>query len=597
MIPTIQQGGMMTIETAIAITLDDLVTSLGRFPQDVLPEGVIREIIARGPSANEVLLSRLVAAAENADGGIGSIPSESFFCFAMLGTRPDVNMLPTIARLCKLDEDAFDRIIGELKHDFNTALIVKMTDETNVGMIHQWIDSMIHDPQVGLYAKWSLVGVLPYWVRDGLMRRESAIDQLTNWVRQRSGETNDTLSGACVCELLDLNACEEKSFIESCFDLGQIDESLVDRESCLNELSERRTKAKELNRSNGAEGDLIEYFRGWYGYSMASDSLDPRCTDYRDIGSKHWLDRDETIEDTDVDRWFDEVRQSNDQNYPREAVESLSLHASQVVDRLVDEVRWGLQQAGGPNARTSNGPFIAATILASDNHSSATDVFLGILDLSPDHRANVFGDAIEPSIVAALSASLLGDCDPIDQRIDDDSRDDLDRAMLVMFYPLSVWHGYLGRQKCIDRLTDRLERQLDGPSALSGAIYDALCLMSVSKAEPIVCRALENGIQNHFISESTARDCIEKPSRAGKTVWNIISEFRSPQEMIENSVMFDRDVINPPRVAPSPLIASPMSMSEGYSTTVVNDTTTHIPRNSPCTCGSGRKYKKCCGKR
>jgi len=75
--------------------LEDLVRSLGRFPSYVLPEGVIREIIARGPSINDVLLERLECAIENAEGGIGAVPSESFFCFTLLHAHPDVCMLPT----------------------------------------------------------------------------------------------------------------------------------------------------------------------------------------------------------------------------------------------------------------------------------------------------------------------------------------------------------------------------------------------------------------------------------------------------------------------------------------------------------------------
>ncbi|MCI5655557.1 MAG: SEC-C domain-containing protein [Ruminococcus sp.] len=36
--------------------------------------------------------------------------------------------------------------------------------------------------------------------------------------------------------------------------------------------------------------------------------------------------------------------------------------------------------------------------------------------------------------------------------------------------------------------------------------------------------------------------------------------------------------------------------SDGRSKTVVKSAKQRIGRNDPCPCGSGKKYKKCCGK-
>jgi hypothetical protein len=160
-------------------------------------------------------------------------------------------MLPTLERLFELEDQASREVVGDLADDFSVKLVAGMADADNVDSIFHWIDTLIQNPNVEPAATYQWPRALQLWVRAELFTREAAIEHLKRWILQRSGESQDTFSGFCICEF-------------------------------------------------------------------------------------------------------------------------------------------------------------------------------------------VFGDAIDPSIVAALSSSLLGNCDPIDQRIDDASRGSLDRASLAMFYPLSV---------------------------------------------------------------------------------------------------------------------------------------------------------------
>jgi hypothetical protein len=506
-------------------------------------------------------------------------------------------MLPTLERLFELEDQARDEVVGDLTEDFSVELVAGMADADNVDSIFHWIDTLIQNPNVEPIATYQWPHALHLWVRAGLLTREAAIEQLKRWILQRSSEFQDTFSGFCICELLDLNAIEEKQFVESCFDRGQIDEDLVDRESCTIMLAENPNDEIESETQSKIKFDPVEYLSGWHGFAKANDSLNPRSTELRDIDNgANRFGPPAPIDDAQLDTWFKAIRQSNDQHYPRDAVEQLCRKSSRIIERLIDEVRWGLSQAGGAQSRASNGPFIAASILAAQEYVPASDLFLDILDLPAEQRADVFGDAIEPSIVAALSSSLLGNCDPIDQRINDAGRGSLDRAGLAMFYPLSVWHGYVDRQQCIDQLLQLLDRYIDCEPLLPGAIYDALCLMSVPDDDPVVSHALELGICNQFISQQTARRCVDHPDQAGTAVWEIIREFRPATKAIEESIMFDRDAINP-RPTPRNRPASELTQESASSLTVVNDSALHTPRNAACPCGSGKKYKKCCGKR
>ena len=53
-----------------------------------------------------------------------------------------------------------------------------------------------------------------------------------------------------------------------------------------------------------------------------------------------------------------------------------------------------------------------------------------------------------------------------------------------------------------------------------------------------------------------------------------------------------------PRDAPAPIGVGPRRESQGgvdAAVKTVRRTTEKVGRNDPCPCGSGKKYKKCCG--
>lgn len=581
--------------TATPTTIHDLVRSLGRFPRQVLPEGVMREIMAYGAAANEVLLDRLDHGINNVHGGLGAVPPECFFCYALLHTHPDIRMLATVQRLFELEALDAERIVGELRTEFTPALLLNMTTEANQAEILEWIDGLLRNPKVDVFNQWALVKLPACWFHRGLMTRDRAIDQLKTWMVARSELKHDDLSAACVCELLDLNAYEEKEFLRDCFERGQIASEIVSSDETTRQLSSDclPTESESFDKIE----DLVDYLSQWEAFKHTSASLNHNDTNLTPIRRHSLWDRAEEPAESQIEEWFAAIRKSDDKYYPQEAVRRLTKHASLVADRLVDEVRWGLQRCGTENARDSNGPFLAATILAAQHSGPGKEVLLDLLDLPPDQQMDIVGDAMLSSIVYTLSHRLLGDCEPIDQRIADVDRDDVDRALLAMFYPLSVDHGFLTRDEGIAKLLDLMERFVDESLDLANGIYDALCLMSLPDDHPVMCAAREKGVSNLFLEEDDARRCIESPMEASDIIRETTKMIRIPELSIQSSVMFNPDALSPPPRRPAATHSPPTLNNSDLPGTIRNTANARIPRNSPCPCGSGKKYKKCCQKK
>ena len=162
----------------------------------------MREIISRGPEANTLLLSRVDCSIRSVGNGIGSVPTETFFCYAGLGAHPDTSMLPTLERLFELEDQASREVVGDLADDFSVKLVAGMADADNVDSIFHWIDTLIQNPNVEPAATYQWPRALQLWVRAELFTREAAIEHLKRWILQRSGESQDTFSGFCICEFV-----------------------------------------------------------------------------------------------------------------------------------------------------------------------------------------------------------------------------------------------------------------------------------------------------------------------------------------------------------------------------------------------------------
>jgi hypothetical protein len=265
---------------------------------------------------------------------------------------------------------------------------------------------------------------------------------------------------------------------------------------------------------------------------------------------------------------------------------------------LIEEVRHGLGKAGGPNARSSNGPFLALALLIAGRVKIPRDLLLRIVDLPEDQRFDLFGDTMDYAITVALSQSLQGDTAPIDARIVDPERPAMDRSYLATFYPLSSWRGYLTREDAIERLFRHWQSTSSdehGQSAVvSDSLLEALCMMSPQQHRDELLQAIEQGNGSQSCSQQQLREILGDASQGVDQVLALARETFDAMKLIESSVMFDEASLRPKKNSPVHEAPPQFSPDTLTATTTVRNTNSSVGRNDACPCGSGKKYKKCC---
>jgi hypothetical protein len=146
------------------------------------------------------------------------------------------------------------------------------------------------------------------------------------------------------------------------------------------------------------------------------------------------------------------------------------------------------------------------------------------------------------------------------------------------------------RAECVARLAKQLEKIADQPETVNTFVISALWDLRAVEAMPVIERAFASGrvdesvngdledVQIHF-KLKTQREHPRKPNRLAKMSGEIAG-MTDELHALENENSDLREILDDLTFGqePQPYLAPPKT-----------------GRNDPCPCGSGKKYKKCCG--
>lgn len=589
-----------------------LIERLGRFRRWVLPSGVMRELLSRGSDIAPALLQHLTRALAPAESGLEPYAAEAFFCFHLLGVDcqspgRELSYHEFIEKLLRSDDEAIERCTGEVTQRFVRALIASRADQDDLAAFCNWADSLVQDDRVNQYGKLHVVNSLFNLLGDGLLEDAEAVRWVRKWLDDRKELRQDEFSAMIVADLTDVGGKDLKELATECFERHQIDQGYIDIGS-LEDMSDDRQVDLLRERAEADRQlllDPISYLETWESFAWTADTLDPQTATYDRIAAPFGR-RDTKPETKGIDNWLAAIDGSSYEVYPREAIENSHRYVDGTIEQLKDRVGRGVEWAQQGESFSSNAPYLSLLMLAQNCDKRAVlmtdaDVFLNIIDLTSEQRYEWFGDTIDTHLIEAIAHVLAGKTQPILQRLDESSRSELDRASLISFFPISVYLGYLSRNQCLDILREIwsscLHKNNEGGSGyqmILGAIFDAFCLLPIADDDPIVREAEEAGIGNILIPADVAATCRADPSKARDIMKTQVLGPHRLQDAIESGLQFDSAAINPPPAKTERSIEDlrPLSTTTG----TVRGNTQKVGRNDPCSCGSGKKYKKCCGK-
>lgn len=308
-----------------------------------------------------------------------------------------------------------------------------------------------------------------------------------------------------------------------------------------------------------------------------------------------------------------ELKQPYTGKLPKEALRAAQARRDEIIPHLIKILDDAVSaaKAGDKTCAESQRPFFALYLLAEFRAKEALPVIREALTLPDDFPDLLFGDAITEDLPRILAVLADDKVDWITECIDNDQIDLYVRWSMANVYLHLVADAKMSREEAMERLRRHLIRVMDkGDWEFTTSLVCVLSKYSPHEAKAEIELAFaEDLIETFQIDESFVDESLEGgeawfqksigcqgPSGIQDTV-EVLSrwagyEERPPQSEADRLWKRDEDTWSPPtRSIPT---YEPPPPFEAVKT--IRNTEPRIGRNDPCPCGSGKKYKKCCGK-
>ena len=303
----------------------------------------------------------------------------------------------------------------------------------------------------------------------------------------------------------------------------------------------------------------------------------------------------------ELDQTYDEL--------PDEAIRAAQRRREEITPRLIDLIRQATETVRAGDTPKGDGYIFAFYLLTEFKAREALPTILEALSLPEDGPFNLLGDGVED--IGRMLAALVETPEAIDALITNRSLNECLRWEAAQTYLDWVRDGRMTRDEVVQRLRGHLADAIakgDGESAT--ILVCELIPYAPREAVDKINEAFARGLVDDIVvgPRSVQRSIAEgetyfhqalehcRPTGVADTVaelsrWHCFQErpetptdshgkADSPPILADRSRDFDRD-------DEGPLEAPPTIRNPGPK----------VGRNDPCPCGSGKKYKRCCGRR
>jgi hypothetical protein len=317
-----------------------------------------------------------------------------------------------------------------------------------------------------------------------------------------------------------------------------------------------------------------------------------------------------TTSERSLDDLIAELDQPPTGKFPEQALREAQRRREEITPRLIDLIR---QATAGVRAGTppqGDGHFFALFLLTEFQAREALPAILEAVSLPGEGPFDLFGDSITEHLARVL-ATLAGDpIEVIDDLIANRSLNEYVRWEGAQTYLYLVRDGRLTREQAVQRLRQHLQtaianqdHEIGGPlvsELLQYASHEALDDIKEAYRQEIADEGLvrlEDVEQILARGEQRFQQALEacRQTRVEDTVaelrnWACFQEPKPPRSTPVPSPAL------PPPSFPSRVWENAQRPGQTREPATVRRDTPRVGRNDPCPCGSGKKYKKCCGK-
>jgi hypothetical protein len=323
--------------------------------------------------------------------------------------------------------------------------------------------------------------------------------------------------------------------------------------------------------------------------------------------------REEAVAEGDLQLQINELDAARDE-LPVAAIEELRNNREQAIPLLIEALRQAIEQARAGRSPEGQAHFFAFFLLWEFKARQALPVIVEALSLPGELPFDLFEDAVHESgrAVACLADDPL---EVIDQLVREPKHNEFVRWVMLGALKYLVRDGKLPLSDAVARLRGYLELLIEEQHfLLAGAAIDELTnLFPLGDEQDAVMQQIRDAFAKEQVAEEMIDlELVERESRRTEaerfkdlepTEVDAIEElqdwasFSEPADDLDESDYpgAEDDGERPWNVASAWQHPDDREEPSLPPVGTIVRSEPHVGRNDPCPCGSGRKFKKCCG--
>jgi hypothetical protein len=314
----------------------------------------------------------------------------------------------------------------------------------------------------------------------------------------------------------------------------------------------------------------------------------------------------ETTAAVSVDEIIAELDAPYSGNLPERALRAAQERREEITPRLIELIRKSAAAVLAGEPPEADGHLFALFLLAEFQAKESLPAILEAVSLPDEGPFELFGDAITENLSSVFAALTADTPEIVGELIRNESINEYVRWEAAKTYLHWVRDGRLTRDGAVQRLREHLQHAIATEDAeLGNAIASELLEYSPHEAADEIREAFRLDLVEYgfIVPEDLEKSLAEGHARLRKSL------DRCPPTGIPDAVeelsdwaAFQEDTFGG---APGRSSLSSSGRAGDWDPNLddeplvppgtLRNTTPKVGRNDPCPCGSGRKYKKCCG--
>jgi len=293
--------------------------------------------------------------------------------------------------------------------------------------------------------------------------------------------------------------------------------------------------------------------------------------------------------------------------FPREAVQEAVAHQEEITPHLLEILE---DIAASWEARLDEeeeyfAHIYAVHLLAQFRESRTYPLVLQFIRLPDELTTDLFSESSSNIFGRALAATCDGDVEPIKQLLEDDEVEEFGKWACMTAFVVMVNTGTLPREAVVAYFRELLQSKLQRkPSCAWDGLVNSCLDLYPGEVYDDIMKAYEDGLVSSGTvapsdveaSLSMGLDACMRELSADHHAQPINDTVRELEWWASFQPQEERVAevpVPPPPVVPDP----PAPQQQDHATEPAEPLKREAPkvgRNSPCPCGSGKKFKKCC---